>query len=92
MYTQKIAVILDDSRLGLETKFVLNKITQSPLLFYKVNWTAPKYSHFTSQVRLRFVETFGLKNKMARGIGKCLTLVICQIASKTFGKLILKPL
>ena len=47
MYTQKIAVILDDSRLGLENKFVLNKLTQSPLLFYKVNWTASKYSHFT---------------------------------------------
>ena len=91
MYTQKIAVILDESRLGLENKFVF-KITQSPLLFYKVNWTAPKYSHFTSQVRLRFVETFGFKNMMARGIGKCLTLVIRQIESKTFGKLILKPL
>ena len=30
MYTQKIAIIFDDSRLGLENKSFLNKITQSP--------------------------------------------------------------
>ena len=30
MYTQKIAIIFDHSRLGLENKFFLNKIAQSP--------------------------------------------------------------
>ena len=53
-------------------------------------------SHFTSQVRLFFVEKrkpkiFGFKNVMERGIRKCLTFVIRQISSKIFGKIILKP-
>ena len=30
MYTEKIAIIFDLSRLGLETKFFLKKKTQSP--------------------------------------------------------------
>ena len=30
MYTQKIAVVFDHSRLGLENKLFLNKITQLP--------------------------------------------------------------
>ena len=53
-------------------------------------------SHFTSQVRLFFVEKrkpkiFGFKNVMERGIRKCLTFVIRQISSKIFGKIIVKP-
>ena len=44
------------------------------------------FSHF-SQVRMFFVEErkpniFGFKNAMERGIKKCLTFVIRQIASK----------
>ena len=55
-----------------------------------------KVSHFTSQVRLFFVEKrkpkiFGFKNLMERAISKCLTFVIRQILSKIFGKIILKP-
>ena len=56
------------------------------------------FLHFTSQVRLFFVEKrkpkiFGLKNAMKREIKKFLTFVmIRQIASKIFGKIILKPL
>ena len=47
------------------------------------------FSHFTSQVRMFFVEErkpniFGFKNAMERGIKKCLTFVIRQIASKIF--------
>ena len=55
-------------------------------------------SHFTPQVRLFFVEkrkpkSFGLKNATKRGIRKCLTFLLRQIAgSKMFGKIILKPL
>ena len=45
MYSPNIAIIFDDSRLGLENKFFLNKITQSPtfdhLYFIRCdNWTA----------------------------------------------------
>ena len=36
MYTQKIAIIFDQSRLGLENKLFLNKITQSPT--YTTPW------------------------------------------------------
>ena len=58
MYTQKIAIIFDESRavvaldhgrLGLENKFFPNKITQSPAYttfiykLCKINWTAPKF-------------------------------------------------
>ena len=55
-------------------------------------------SHFTSQVRLFFVEKwkpkiFRFKNVMERRIRpKCLTFVIPQISPKIFGKIILKPL
>ena len=55
------------------------------------------FPHFTRQVWLFFVEkgkpkTFGFKNVMERGIGKILSFVICYIASKIFGKILLKPL
>ena len=61
------------------------------LLFLKFN-----FSHFTAQVRLFFVQkwipkTFRFKN-VWRGIRKILTFVISSIASKIFGKIILKPL
>ena len=54
------------------------------------------FSHFTSQVRLFFVEKrkpiiFGLKTAMEKEIRKFLTFVVLQIASKIFGKIILKP-
>ena len=35
---------------------------------------------------------FGFKNVMERGVRKNLTFVISYIASKIFGKIILKPL
>ena len=55
------------------------------------------FSHFTSQVRLNFVgkrkpKIIRFKNVMERGIRKCLTFVKQQIASKFFGKILLKPL
>ena len=54
-------------------------------------------SHFTSQVRLLFVKKrktkiFGFKNATEEEIRKFLTFIIRQIATKIFGKIILKPL
>ena len=71
----------------------LRKLSNNSYDFLKFNF------HISlPQVRLFFVEQrkpkiFGLKNVMKGGISKCLTtLVIRQIASKIFGKIILKPL
>ena len=38
MYTRNIAIIFDQSRLGLEKKFFLNKITQSPTYDHLYLW------------------------------------------------------
>ena len=45
----KIAITFDHSRLGVENKFFLKKITKSPtyttFYFIKINfWTVPKYN------------------------------------------------
>ena len=68
------------------------KLSNNPYDFLKFNF------HISlPQARLFFVEKrkpkiFGRKNVMKGGIRKCLTtLVIRQIASKIFGKIILKP-
>ena len=65
-----------------------------PKIFYYLTITITSlrfsevyFSHFTSQVRLFFVEKrdpkiFGLKTAMDREMRKCLTFVIRQITSK----------
>ena len=42
MYTQKIAIIFNHSRLGLEN--ILPKQNNQVAQFYKVIWTTPKYN------------------------------------------------
>ena len=54
-------------------------------------------THFTSQVRLFFVEkkgtsNFGIQKRDGERIRKSLTFVIRQISSTMFGKIISKPL
>ena len=74
------------------TQYNLRSLSNKFLKFPEVS-----FSHFTSQVRLFFVEKreskiFGTKNVMERGMIKCLTFVIRQISSKIFGKITLEPL
>ena len=69
------------------TQYNLRSLSNKFLKFPEVS-----FSHFTSQVRLVFVEKreykmFGTKNVMERGMIKCLTFVIRQISSKIFGKI-----
>ena len=66
-------------------------------LIYSPRFPEVQVTHFTSQVRLYFVEKrkpkiFRFKNVIERGRRKCLTFVIRQISSKNFRENILKPL
>ena len=54
------------------------------------HFSLPKLGYFSQSERK--AKIFGFKNAMEREIRKCLTFVIRQIASKIFGKIILKPL